>query len=350
MTTFTELDTSVQELLTMLTFMRGHNSPGEKAFCKKYMKGMQTIKGDMGASRLKSIGSKKSAAKGQDILAYYKVIGNAPVMWSSHVDSVHSQDGKVQIQYDPLLMHASTDGKAQLGADDGAGVWIMLEMIKAGVPGTYVFHRGEECGGLGSGAMADQHTDWLKQFKYAIAFDRRGNNSVITHQGRGRCCSDAFATAFGNAVMAAHSWLKLANDDSGVFTDTANYIDIIPECTNISVGYNKEHTYKETLDVDFLLRLRDGVIGAFKDGFDLPVERDPADVVPNDAWGLYDSSWTLPTTKHKSSLEQTAYEDDLIWELERMSYRDLVEFVEYSEPTLVAEALDILLSSRGRLY
>lgn len=350
MTTFTELDTGVQSLLTMLTFKRGHNSPGEKAFCKQFMKGMQTIKGDMAASRLKSIGGKASKTKGQDILAYYKVIGNAPVMWSCHVDTVHSTDGQVKVQYDPVMMLASTDGKDQLGADDGAGVWLMLEMIAAGVPGTYVFHRGEECGGLGSIAMADQHLQWLSQFKYAIAFDRRGNHSVITHQGRGRCCSDKFATEFGERLNLANPSLKLANDDGGIFTDTANYVDIIPECTNISVGYQKEHTFKETLDVAFLLELRDGLIDAFSAGFDLPVERDPSVVEP-DTYDWPDSSWMFPSSSKKSTAWMS-YEEDLVEFVSDLSYRELVEFVESTPPTEVAELIDILLCQQksNRLY
>lgn len=352
MTTFTELDTSVQSLLAMLTFKRGHNSKGEKAFCKQYMKGMKTLKGSMRASSLKSIGSKSGKAAGQEVLAYYKVIGDSPVMWSSHVDTVHSTDGQVNVFYDPTLMIASTDGASQLGADDGAGVWIMLEMIAAGVPGTYVFHRGEECGGLGSSAMAEQHKDWLAKFKYAIAFDRRGNTSVITHQGGGRCCSEKFATAFGTALNKANKFLTMVNDDSGIFTDTANYVDIIPECTNISVGYSKEHTYKESLDVSFLIELRDGLIKAFSGGFDLPVERDPSVIEDS----LYDwpDSYFGKSKKGKSSIKKYSdcrFEDDVYDFLADMSYRDLIDFVKTTPAEEVAEAIDIILSMQSsRVY
>lgn len=352
MTTFTELDANVQSLLTMLTFKRGHNSKGEKAFCKQYMKGMNTLKGNMRASSLKSIGAKSGKSKGQDILAYYKVIGDSPVMWSSHVDTVHTTDGLVNVVYDPTLMIASTDSKSQLGADDGAGVWIMLQMIEAGVPGTYVFHRGEECGGLGSSAMAEQHKDWLAQFKYAIAFDRRGNTSVITHQAHGRCCSDNFATALGTALNTANKFLTMANDSTGIFTDTANYVDIIPECTNISVGYSKEHTYKETLDVSFLIELRDGLIDAFLAGFDLPVERDPS-VFESDLYDWPDTYFGKPKKGNSSFTKYSdcRFEDDVYDFLADMSYRELVDFVENTPAREVAEAIDIILSMQSsRVY
>jgi hypothetical protein len=44
-------------------------------------------------------------------------------------------------------------------------------------------------------------------------------------------------------------------DDTGVYTDTAEFIDFIPECTNISVGYDMEHSERETLDMDHFLQL-----------------------------------------------------------------------------------------------
>jgi hypothetical protein len=44
-------------------------------------------------------------------------------------------------------------------------------------------------------------------------------------------------------------------DPTGVFTDSANFIDLIPECTNISVGYFNEHTHQEMENMTFLEKL-----------------------------------------------------------------------------------------------
>jgi len=41
-------------------------------------------------------------------------------------------------------------------------------------------------------------------------------------------------------------------DDGGVYTDSAEFVDIIEECTNLSVGYFSEHTTSEKQDIDFL--------------------------------------------------------------------------------------------------
>jgi hypothetical protein len=144
----------------------------------------------------------------------------------------------------------------------------MREMILANVPGLYIFHRAEEIGGLGSGYIAKHTPNALSGINHAIALDRRGCDSVITHQGYGRGCSDDFAKALAKGI--GHGFYP---DNTGIFTDTANYMDIVPECTNLSVGYDHEHTARETLNLDHLFRLRKSLI--MLDVARLPVARDP---------------------------------------------------------------------------
>jgi hypothetical protein len=144
----------------------------------------------------------------------------------------------------------------------------MREMILAKRPGLYVFHRAEECGGIGSTFIADETPELLDGIDYAIAFDRRGVADVITYQGWGRCCSDQFATA-----LAAKLGMKYQPNPNGVFTDTANYMDYVSECTNISVGYYAEHSKQEMLDVEHIVALRDVMLSL--DVTDLPAMRDP---------------------------------------------------------------------------
>ena len=66
-----------------------------------------------------------------------------------------------------------------LGADDKLGCYIMCRMIEKKVPGLYVFHVGEECGGIGSSHLADKRKDLFKDIDYCIAFDRKGYNDFI---------------------------------------------------------------------------------------------------------------------------------------------------------------------------
>jgi hypothetical protein len=234
-------------LLEMLTFKRPYGSNGDEQFIKRFI-------APLGAT---------ADAFGN----YHLRIGTAPVLWSCHTDSVHHTSGRQNVTYgyDNVIRLAGIDKKAALsgkapnclGADDAAGVWIMSEMIRAGIEGYYVFHRGEECGGLGSGWMAK---NWdFTGISYAIAFDRRGDHSIITHQGGGKCCSDEFAWDFAKSL--GDFGYKLEPDPTGLYTDTAEYVDLIPECTNISVGYQFEHGWKECLDANYLVALRDAVIG-----------------------------------------------------------------------------------------
>jgi hypothetical protein len=200
----------------------------------------------------------------------YRKIGDSNVMWSCHTDTVHRVGGVQNIVIDKhnMITLAKSETLSNcLGADDTAGVWLMREMILAGKPGLYVFHRDEEHGGYGSAYIAKHEQSLLSGIEIAIAFDRRGVRSVITHQGT-RCCSDEFAT-----TLASGLGMSFRLDDGGIFTDTANYTDLIPECTNISVGYYDEHSRKESLDVSFLLNLRQALIDL--DTNDLVVARDP---------------------------------------------------------------------------
>jgi len=120
--------------------------------------------------------------------------------------------------------------------------------------------------------------DLLREFDRAVAFDRRGIDSVITHQGWGRCCSDTFGSALADALMDGHDALMMLNDDTGVYTDTAEFTELIPECTNISVGYAREHTQEESLDLVYYNNLAAAVLTVDWDA--LPVERDPSVVEP----------------------------------------------------------------------
>jgi hypothetical protein len=166
---------------------------------------------------------------------------------------------------------------ACLGADDGAGCAMLMHMLHAHVPGYYIFTQGEERGGIGAKYLADHSPELLACFDRAIAFDRRGIDSVITHQGWGRCCSDEFAATL-SGELCADGVLMYLGDDTGVYTDTAEFTGIIPECTNISVGYDNEHSDRETLDIFHFTALAAAAIKIKWDA--LPVERDPTYIEP----------------------------------------------------------------------
>ncbi len=177
-------------------------------------------------------------------------------LFVAHVDTVHREVGANKIRKTDTHWYA--DG-ACLGADDGAGCAMLMHLIHHKIPAYYIFTQGEECGGLGAKYLAEKHGDLLTQFDRSIAFDRRGIDSVITHQGWGRTASDAFAQALSDALNANDKLMYLP-DDSGVYTDTAEFIDHIGECTNISVGYASEHTQNESLNIAHFVALSEAVL------------------------------------------------------------------------------------------
>jgi len=199
-------------------------------------------------------------------------------MFSCHTDTVHPKphaDFKNKLVIDPMTNHLFTDHKSQLGADDGTGIWFMLAMIEAKVPGLYAFHRDEEVGGLGSSASAKDNYEYLMALglQRCVAFDRHYYEDVITHQGT-RCASDEFAQALSNELNITPGF-KFKPCDTGVFTDSANYTHMIPECTNLSVGYWSQHTIKETQDVGFAEKLLARLLQI--DWEALPTSRDVTD-------------------------------------------------------------------------
>lgn len=194
-------------------------------------------------------------------------------LFVAHTDTVHKDDNgyqRVTIDNEQVMRVLPTNTNC-LGADDGAGVLVLLALILNGVPGYYIFTRGEERGGIGSNHLAMQQFDLLSEFDRAIAFDRKGTSSVITHQAYGRCCSDVFADALSDAL--SNDELMYAPDATGVYTDTAEFINVIPECTNVSVGYMNEHTTNESLDLKHLAALIRRCIQI--DWEALPTARDP---------------------------------------------------------------------------
>jgi hypothetical protein len=212
-------------------------------------------------------------------------IGDSKVLWSSHTDTVHRVSGhqRIVVNGDMLkLGHGSLSNC--LGADCTTGVWLMREMILNNVAGLYVFHDSEEIGGIGSSYLAKHHNGLLDGIDYAIAFDRKGYDSIITHQSGGRCASDTFAKSLAKQLPNTYE-----TDDTGTFTDTANYTGVIGECTNISVGYFAQHTANETQSISHALELRDAMLRF--DESKLVKSRNAGDIDPDSfdyRYGNYD--------------------------------------------------------------
>ncbi len=210
----------------------------------------------------------------------YKQIGDNPsCMFTSHLDTASHEKCKVKHVFEGDFV--KTDGTSILGADDKAGVTIMLYMMKMGVKGLYYFFLGEERGCIGSKKVAQKHKETpLHNIKKVISFDRRGTDSIITFQSSQRCCSETFALDLSeklNRLSKAEKSIQLefnySGDPTGIYTDSYQFMYIYPECTNISVGYYSEHTRSERQDLVHLEKLAKTCV--LIDWEELKVERNP---------------------------------------------------------------------------
>lgn len=226
----------VRELLEMLRYKRPHKSESEARFIARYLDSIPGMQADGFGNR-------------------FLEIGNAPVVWSSHTDSVHNSGGMQRITYGAGVVTLHRDETSNcLGADCATGVWIMRQMILRGVPGLYVFHRQEETGGYGSQYFVRNSARLLENRHFCIAFDRKGFDSVVTWQFGEVTASDGFAESLAFELGGAY-----APDDTGVFTDSANYAETVAECSNLSVGYSGAHTAHEMQDIPFAAWLLDRI-------------------------------------------------------------------------------------------
>lgn len=215
-------------------------------------------------------------------------IGESDVMFTSHLDTATSAQSIVTHEFDENII--KTDGTSILGADDKAGVTIMIYMIEKNIPGLYYFFLGEEVGCVGSKKLREKLTiQKIEGINKVISFDRRGTSSVITFQASSRCCSDKFGDALSAELNKHDSTFTYKNDPSGLYTDSAQFTKIYSECTNISVGYQNEHTFTELQDIDHLDKLAQACLKV--DWNSLPVERDPSKVEYSSYGGFYGWDW-----------------------------------------------------------
>ena len=207
---------------------------------------------------------------------YFITIGKTKSMFTCHLDNYTRR--LTNVNQDIFVDEKGknkmrSDGKTPIGADDKAGMVIMLNMIEHKVPGCYYFFLGEEFllsgGAYGSRGIYRRNPDFFKQFDRCIAFDRRGYGSIISRQSGGVCCSQKFVNALTEEF--AKNAMAFKNDPGGVFTDSAVFMNTISEVSNLSVGYFNEHTPREFQNLDYLERLANATVNI--DWENLPVAR-----------------------------------------------------------------------------
>ena len=165
---------------------------------------------------------------------YLIAVGEIPVALVAHLDTVFKEPPH-DIFYDRVKnVMWSPDG---LGADDRAGVYSIVQILKSGLRPTVIFTTDEELGCLGAEALAEQVKTPPTDLKYIIQLDRRGSNDCVFYS----CDNpefDAYVESFG------------------FVTNFGSFSDISTICpawkiagVNLSIGYYDEHSVSETLYV-----------------------------------------------------------------------------------------------------
>jgi len=217
---------------------------------------------------------------------YFTKIGDSKTLFTSHLDTFSKTRKKVNHIIDDGNM-IKTDGTSVLGGDNKNGVLILFYLIKQGVPGTYYFFIGEESivngvGCYGSTNALKNNKDYFKQFNKAIAFDRRGKGSFVIRQAGRYCASNEFADAVINEYEK--QGLEFGKDNA-YRTDSAIFMDIIPEITNISSGGLYEHTYMEATNIEYVEKI--AIASSKIDWDNLPIVREIKDLPFETIGGSY---------------------------------------------------------------
>lgn len=217
---------------------------------------------------------------------YHITIGDSRTLFTSHLDTYSKRYEKINHVFDGSLI--KTDETTVLGGDNKNGVLILMYMIRNNVPGTYYFFIGEEGivtgeGCHGSRFLLESDPDLSEKFDRSIAFDRRGEGSIVVKQ-RGRMCN---SNEFADALIEQFEKNGLPfKKDYAYGTDSAVFMNVISEITNISSGGKFEHAFLEATDIEYLEQVAKAAIKM--DWESLPTVRTAEGVINTDIDGTHE--------------------------------------------------------------
>ncbi|WP_133297408.1 hypothetical protein [Motiliproteus coralliicola] len=311
-------------LVDMLTYVRPAGSRGEQAFIDKYLRDIPNICEDAYGNFFLVIDSPNNEGITTMFTSHTDTCHFDPMsltQFSMHFDqAIEEPLIKQELKYDASKQTLWKDDHDCLGADDGTGIWIMLNMIEAGIPGAYAFFREEEIGRKGSIWFAEMHKDQLEgtAIKHCVSFDRKGCSDIVSSQKGQPCCSKAFGDALAKQLNQSPS-LNYKAGALGSYTDSASFMEIFPECTNIAVGYLNQHTSRETQNLRHAQQLLDQLLKV--DWASLPAERDPKAIPPRPAYqggyqgyGGHNSFYGNDPFDYDSTALTAAEDDDLLFD------------------------------------
>lgn len=166
---------------------------------------------------------------------YLMAEGDLPICLCAHMDTVFTNPPR-KIYYDRDAGIAwSPSG---MGADDRAGITIILKILQDGFRPSLVFTDLEEKGGVGADSIVSRYADCpFKECKALIQLDRRGVNDSVYYD-----CDNVDFEKKINSYGFETNW--------GSFSDISVLAPIWGvAAVNLSVGYENEHTTSEILSI-----------------------------------------------------------------------------------------------------
>lgn len=160
--------------------------------------------------------------------------GQVPVLLVAHLDTVHSMGVKTIVRSDNGDILMSPQG---IGGDDRAGVYMVMELIKA-YKCHILFCEDEEIGAAGARRFALSGIS--PKVNYILEFDRRGATDAVFYDCGNKDFIE-FICGFG------------FTEDFGSFSDISVLAPALGiAATNLSAGYFGAHTTGEYIDLSIV--------------------------------------------------------------------------------------------------
>lgn len=169
--------------------------------------------------------------------------GDIPVALVAHMDTVF--DKPVSNMYYDTRKNViwSPEG---LGADDRAGVFAIIQILRSGYRPHIILTTDEEKGCLGAGELSKLPCPF-EQLQYVIELDRRGTNDCVFYD-----CDNKDFIRYVEKFGFVEAY--------GSFSDICEFCPAWGVAgVNLSIGYKDEHTYQELLFVGAMLSTIDKV-------------------------------------------------------------------------------------------
>lgn len=159
--------------------------------------------------------------------------GDLPICLCAHMDTVFPKPPETFYYDSSAGVLWSPQG---LGADDRAGLFVIIQLLEKGYKPSIILTDMEERGGIGAEALTRRFPECpFEDCRAIIQLDRQGKNDAVYYD----CDNEDF-----EKLITSYGF----KTDWGTFTDISI---IAPKwmiaAVNLSVGYYDEHTRAETL-------------------------------------------------------------------------------------------------------